>query len=121
MTLPNDPSKAEQYREKLRLAKLGNTLWLGCHHTPEAKARMRLAHLGVPLSEQHRQAMMGRTSWVGRHHAVESRKKMSQAHKGKKLSDEHREHMREAQQRRRQRERQAHEEYLKRIKARRRR
>ncbi len=89
MTLPKDPQKAEQYREKMsmivkarctpeyrdKLSRIATSKGFGkCnkgkHHCVETRLKMSIARKGKTLSEQ-------------------TRLKMSQSHKGQPLSEEH--------------------------------
>jgi very-short-patch-repair endonuclease len=79
----------------------------GWHHSPETREKMRLAHLGQPLSPQHCEKIAqahqtlesrekNRQATIRRCANPEVREKMRQVQLGKHLSPEHREKMRQA-------------------------
>lgn len=68
--------KSEETRRKLSVARKGRpSNRKGAIQTPEARARMSVAHMGQRFN-------------LGRIHTAESRMNMSLAHRGKKASDE---------------------------------
>ena len=68
---------SNEVREKIRQAKLGNTIWLDRHHTEESKKKISEARKG---KDNHQ---------LGRKRSEESKQKMRLAKLGKKLSEEH--------------------------------
>ena len=67
----------------------------GKHHTEESKANMRQAHLGKPLSEEHKAKMRGRklteehkAKLRGRKHTEEEKAKIRKARTGEKRTEE---------------------------------
>lgn len=80
-------SHVHSYR--MGLTKIGNTNFLGKHHTVSSKLKLKIAHSGKILKEEHKRkiglSQIGRVgAMLGKKHTLETRKKMSCSHKGEK-------------------------------------
>ena len=80
MTLPKDPEKVQQYRDKQ--ARIAKARW-----TPERKEKMSLAHKGKTISPEHRLKISQANK--GQPCSEETKLKMSIVQKGKTRSAEH--------------------------------
>ncbi len=85
----------EEAKNRMRLAKIGNTYTLGHKHTEEAKRRISIAN-------------RGQVPWIlGKKHSEEAKEKMSQVKRGKVFSEEHKRNLSIAARNRRVKERRA--------------
>lgn len=87
---------SEETKKRISTANTGKV------RSEESRKKMREAKVGVRLSEEHKKKIG--QSLKGRPVSAETRKKLSDTQKGKKLSSEHVENLRQAQARRRDRE-----------------
>jgi plasmid stability protein len=85
--------RAQQLRQKLSTATMGQQVHLGMKHSSATKQKMRLARLGKSASdetrEKMRQNMLGTKRALGHRCSVESKKKMSLAQLGKGLGNKY--------------------------------
>jgi len=107
----------EESKRKMGAAKMGNQNHLGHKHAEETKRKISLAKMGKkppPFTEEHKRklgaAMMGNQNALGHKHTEETRRKIGLARMGKKHTDATRRKMREAQKRRRAREKASKED-----------
>lgn len=79
----NRPIFSDEVLKKISQKNIGNTNWLGKHHSDKTKRKMS-------------ESQKGNKHNLGKKHSVKTKLKMSKSHKGKKFSEEHKQKLRKS-------------------------